>query len=168
MLAEVRARARIERITGESTAYHTGKRLRTFELYFPTLLYEKWFDECRHRGVDGATLLRSIVHEFLMSGRDLAPEERIHLWYWKGRRYQLPVDDPKKHRLSMNLTYGAYRALQLRARDLKTSVATLARTFVFEAMAGKHRTIPLIEPRVMYDDENRYLPGRLDPSRGAR
>jgi len=169
LLAEVRARARIERITGESTArFPAGKRVKTYELYFPNLIYEAWCEECRFRGVEGATLLRSIIHEFLLSDRDLAPEERVHLWYWKGRRYILPQNDPKKYRLSMNIPYGAYRALQLRARKMKTSVAVLARTFVFEAMAGKHPTIPLIEPRVMYDDENRYLRGRLDPRKGAR
>jgi len=176
LLAEVRAQAKIRKVSGKHAVakFVTTGRYHDLELVFPDVHWGLWIKECKTRNVEPATLLRSLIHDLLLKGRLLRPEELHARWDWNGVRHSLPKAGKNywKNRQVVGITPGAHRALIHHARAHNCSVTTLVRTLIMETLKGRHRSVRLVQRKHLYDDELRYLqtarPGALDPQRGAR
>jgi hypothetical protein len=174
-LVEVRAEAKIQRHkigrTNALTTWDqdTGLRRRCyqFHLYMPEAIWNAWKDECEFRQVGGALLLRSLVHDYLLGGREVSPLKR---WHWRGKLYRMG-DNAKRSAFLERSTvpHGAWRALQRRGGALGVTGTALARALVIEALSGLRYDVPLVETGMMYDDESRYLSRVTGPDlTGAR
>jgi hypothetical protein len=136
-------------------------RLYQFHLYMPGELFRLWKDECAYRGIEGSTLLRALIHSYLLSSYE--PTSPVTGWYWKGSRYRMGDAQIRRDFLERAvIPQGAKRALRRRAARFGGTSVGIVRALVLEAMAGKHRKVPVIDAGMMFDDEDRYYQG---PSR---
>lgn len=133
----------------------TRRNARQIDIFMPPTVYEAWKDECVARGVEGPTLLRSAIHHYLLhtwEPRDLLPH-----WRYDGKLYRCGRHASKFPRERADVTTGAWRALQQRARLQGASAAMVMRGLVQDILGGGFRTIPLVPAGNLYDDEKRYV-----------
>lgn len=170
LLLEVRAEVRIERHERglPSPKLQYKKRLRAdphdphvrlyqYHLFMPEEVFAAWKEECAFRGLDGPLLLRSMIHEYLLGEREVAPLDH---WVWRGKKYMMGGNKHRGKFLERSvIPHGAKRALTLRASLLGTTSAALVRALAVEALMGLHRDVALIEAARMFDDETRYNTG---------
>lgn len=160
LLLEVRAADRVRR-AAHGLSFH--RRTLQCELWMPQPVFKAWKDEAAYRGVDGRVLFRSLIHEYLLAPRE--PAELLDHWVWNGRAYRVgstPFDRRAAagvDREKTKLTVGAWRALKLRASRLGVTRSAIMRALVLETMRGEHRTLTLVQPGHMFDDETRYYLG---------
>jgi len=175
LLLEVRAQARLAlHDRGLSPArsnaggtQHGIERLYQFQMWMPPEIHATWMAECALRGAHPPTLLRSLIHDYLMGSREPAP---VRHWSWKGRHVSAYTKGSSVNEHTV-ITLGARRALMRRSRARGAQAANVVRALVLEAMAGEHRDIPQLTAAMMYDDETRYYTGdplSLDPGGGSR
>jgi hypothetical protein len=162
LLVEVRMRARVLRATDgvqdPMGVMRKGTRHVQQILPMPEEIHKAWREECDFRGVDGSALMRSLIHAYLLGKEE--PTQVLRQWVYRGKTYKLPDRNNRyKFRERCMIPHGAKRALMRRAHRRGSTISALMRALVLEAMAGKHRTLTLIESRSMYDDEDRYYLG---------
>lgn len=162
LLLEVRTEARIravqagrqQPVSRDVQARH--RRLYQFHIFIPHPLRALWVEECDRRGVESATVLRSLIHEYLLG--EWEPEHVLRGWHYAGRHYPLSkarrAVDAYLERAT--ITQGARRALHRRAALTGTSAMAICRGLILEVLAGRHRSIRYVEQKAMFDDENRY------------
>jgi hypothetical protein len=171
LLLEVRAQARVamheqglspplsnrrKKIKDDSARLNEGqKRLYQYQMWMPPEIHEAWKAECERRGVYSPTMLRSLIHEYLLGAIEPQPQK---YWVWQG---QLLRAFRKKSFLDERavIPHGAKRALNLRAARIGTQPTHLVRALIMETLAGGHAGIPLMQAGMMYDDETRYNTG---------
>lgn len=154
-LLEVRAEARIRRNKrGFRGQLHENRMLYQYHLFMPEVVWRDWQKECEFRGVKGALLLRSLIHDYLLGSREPLA---AGAWYWRGKRYKMGEKERNRFLERAAMPHGARRALRTRAEWIGTTPTAVARALVIEAMSGLHRDVPLVETGMMFDDERRYL-----------
>ena len=154
LLVEVRAEAKLEK---HARGLPPARRLYQFHLFLPAVIHRAWRDECKFRGIESGTLLRSLISDYLLGSREPMP---LRHWMYQGRTYRMG-DAQKRAQglLRATIPQGARRALVYRASVVGAKPTSVARALVLEALQGLHRGIALIEAQSMYDDERRYLGG---------
>jgi len=153
LLLEVRAEARIR----QRKRGLPFRRALQAQLFMPDVIFRAWQEETEFRGVDGSVLLRSLIHAYLLDGRE--PENLLDHWLWNGQTYRVDYEGVRHRtakREQAKIPVGAWRALKLRATRLGVSRATIMRSLVLETLQGEHRTVRLVQPGIMFDDETRY------------
>jgi hypothetical protein len=162
LLLEVRARARIERYSigkslPSSDPNSLMKRGAQINVFIPQVVFVAWKAECDFRGVDGAALVRSLIHEYLLGERE--PEPMV-AWLWDGKRHRMGDRAFRMQYMERPVvTHGARRALARRADRRGVPSITIIRALMLEAMTGGHRDVALVESTMMFDDETRYFQG---------
>jgi len=169
LLVEVRTEARLgQHRRGLSLAHgrfiraspqDRHMRIYQYHLFMPGPVYRAWQEELEFRGVPGTVLLRSLLHDYLQSRRDVGA---LASWIWDGNTYKLGKLTRKDFEQRTVIPHGAKRALARRAAAAGTTSTAITRALVLEALRGLHRDILLVDPGAMYDDENRYYLG-VDP-----
>ena len=109
-------------------------------------------------GVDGAALLRSLIHAYLLGTYE--PEQVNRYWLWDNRRLFVVRDGTC--RVKVWVPWGARRALEVRARMRGASAMAILRALVMASMAGKfgrRGLLKIVDTRSMFDDEERYFLG---------
>jgi len=159
LLLEVRARARVElherglapALSNSKILNEGHKRLYQYQMVLPEEIHRIWNGECERRGAHGPTLLRSLIHEYLLGEREPVPARH---WSWEGKLYQ----HFRKSGFDQKavITQGAKRALMRRTALLGVRPTALVRGLMLEAMRGEHGTVQLVTAAMMYDDEDRY------------
>jgi hypothetical protein len=77
---------------------------------------------------------------------------------YRGREYRCSAKVNEFQEKTL-ITHGAWRALRRRADRHGCAAAAILRALVLEVLDGEHRSVTLIDARVMYDDEDRYYLG---------
>lgn len=142
-----------------------GSRHYQLEILFPPAVFEQWKQEAQNRGVLGSTLLRSLIHAYLMGSFE--PDAISRVWDYRGIVYSLPNvhEWAKQHgrrypyRERTYVPNGARRAMVHRANRLGVDPTAVVRALVLLMMNGRWAypgTIKFVDPANMYDDENRY------------
>jgi hypothetical protein len=161
VLVEARVRSKIERASlGVPEALgqkRRGSRHMQYSLWMPLEIHKAWKEECEFRGVEGSALLRALINDYLVKSRE--PERVLSHWVWRGRMHTVPRAGAGRQRECALLPGGAYRALKRRAARRGASLLALVRSLALEAMEGKHHAVPLVDARMMFDDEDRYYLG---------
>lgn len=131
-------------------------RLYQYLLWMPPDVFAAWKSECQTRGVHGPTLLRSLIHAYLLGTHEPQP---LKTWVWNGRLLR----GYRAHCLkeAAVIPSGAKRALMRRALGRGTQATLIVRGLVMEALRGEHAGVPLVQAGMMFDDENRYNTGDL-------
>lgn len=170
-LLEVRAEAKIRDaeagiprlgVTHHQAIFSGAQHKRTyqFRMPMPPEPWKAWKEECERRGVEGAALLRSLIHWYLLGSHE--PEPVTIGWIWNGKKHPRSDEDEKKRAERAVIPRGARRALRRRAVARRTTEQALARALVLEVVDGKRAAVKLVSPKQMYDDETRYAV-RLEP-----
>jgi hypothetical protein len=138
------------------------------DIPFPKELWQPWKDEAERRGVDSSTLLRSMLHTYLLGSWEPS-EEPLTKWYWRGRLYSVTLKNYRREKRQMypyrervHMTQGARRALIRRANRRGCTMTALARSLILRCMEGTWAppgSLRIIEARGMFDDEERYYNG---------
>lgn len=163
LLLEVRAQAVIDlhdrglapSISNSGKRYmeEAAVRLYQYQIWFPAPVFEAWRLECDRRGVHAATLLRSLIHYYLLSTREPAP---LQNWVWEGKLYRGGVERMAEKAV---IPHGAKRALLRRAILRGARAVHIVRALILAAMRGEYQRVPLVTAGMMYDDESRYYTG---------
>jgi hypothetical protein len=128
----------------------------------PKEVFEDWQLYCKTRDLPGGVIVRSLIHT-LLSG----PENPTWIgrrWRYRGRTlkltgYKYAVGWPYK--VKTKLSFGASRALALRAQSIGCNVAALIRGAVIDLLEGRTKRLNIITSAdAMWEDENRYWLGR--------
>lgn len=147
-----RRRNRSELLTSGA---HTNRQL---ILCFAREPWEAWDAHVKDWGVDGAALLRSLIHAYLLGTYE--PEQINRYWIWDNRRLYIVRDGTC--RTKTWVPGGAHRALVVRSRMRGCSTMTMLRALVTENMSGKfgrRGLLKIVDTRSMFDDEERYFLG---------
>lgn len=160
LLLEVRARALLalhERglarpLSNRDYAREQSERaLYQLKVWTPREILDAWNEECARRGVLGPTLLRSLIHAYLLGGREpeLAPS-----WVLDGKLLR----DDRSLKLDERavVSHGAKHALMRRAAVRNTKSMRIVRALMLEALRGEHMGVPLVSAGMMFEDETRY------------
>ena len=163
VLVEARILAKIERREQglQIPRVHTSRdpsefrRFYQYHVPFPVELWKLWKDECEMRELKGSVLLRSVIHDYLSSARDVHPAQ---WWRFRGCTYKVPAGKARGPYFERaTIPHGAKRALMRRAQLLGARPLMVVRALVLEVLSGAHRNVRLIQSSMMYDDENRYF-----------
>jgi len=165
-LRVVRERAERGRAVPEGVK-RAGSHHYQFDLWMPEAIHKTWREECARRGLLGSTLLRSMLHAYLIGSWE--PRTMSKKWVWRGVGYEMRVNEWKKehgsrypYRERALVTRGARRALARRAGRRAAQPTAVARALVLACIDGRWAqpgTIDIVDSTDMYDDEARYFLG---------
>lgn len=133
--------------TGSKTSRAAYPQL---ELRLPQEAYDAFLRLSDRLHMKPTTLLRSLVHEYLLS-----PEEPLHRdtrWVLDGK----VIDAARSKRMSPGATHGAVAALTTRAAKLGLTQHDLLRCLVVDALAGRRIAKAPIHRAAMFEDVSRY------------
>lgn len=142
------------RITsGLGTGALRGK-CKHFAMAVPEEVLKVLRDYARLRSLTMDTMLRSVVHDLLMS--PTLPETRGQGWFVWGQRFTIRHERPLLAKAW--ITHGAHRALQRRAQFSGSSASGLVRAVIIDILEGRRSEFQIIAgPAAMWDDETRYF-----------
>lgn len=138
------------------------------ELLMPPYVFQQWKAAAKSRGLDGSAILRSLVNAYLSS--TFEPQAISKHWILHGVVYKVPSfggwlrehGHRYPYRERALIPPGARRALIIRAERRGCPPTTLANNLVMLMLNGLWAhpgTLPIVDCRSMYDDENRYYLG---------
>ena len=132
-----------------------GSSVYRLKIKTPEKVLAAWKEECAARGCDRTTLFRSVIHAYLQGSAE--PASLGAHWTFEGER--LPVRRGEETTLEASITPAAVQCLQLRALALGISATAIGRGLVLEVLAGRYLDVPMVEPRRMFNDLERYNTG---------
>lgn len=160
LLLEVRAKALLDLherglarpLSNRHEARAQAERaLYQLKVWTPRDVRDAWNEECVRRGVQGPTLLRSVIHAYLLGGREPDPAPS---WVLRGRL--VPDDRSTKLDERAVISHGAKHALMRRAAVRNTKSMRIVRALMMEVLRGEHMGVPLVSAGMMFEDETRY------------
>lgn len=161
VLVEARVRHRIGAKALGRSRFTERERV---ALSMPEVVWNAWLLEVEDRGVERETLLRSVIHAYLLSSYE--PPEVIWGWRFDGkllhtnhRNWEIKNKKRWPWMQTAKMPPGAMRALELRGKARGSGATAIARALVLEIMAGRWRDVRLVDQRVMSDDERQYYLG---------
>lgn len=139
-----------------------GSRHWQVKLHFPREVFVAWKEEASVRGLEGSTILRSLLHAYLLGSHE--PYPLLNYWLWKGRRRLIGKSQSGTAAFTERAlaTHGARRALERRAQRLGCSPSAVLRGLVIETLERRYAqpgSIAIVDARTMFDDEARYYLG---------
>jgi len=158
-IVALRARGHAQPISNSRKRYESDERLYQYQIRFPGQLFPLWTAECDLRGVTGATLLRSMIHAYLLGE---AEPVSAPIWSWQGKVYRERRGGGHLEVRSV-IPHGAKRALMRRAKKRGQTPTAIVRALVLDAMGGGQQ-VPLVTAGMMFDDESRYNLGDSLPA----
>lgn len=157
------------RILRAERGFLRNVRYRQIEMTMPPEIWEAWKDECAFREIDGPALLRSIVHDYLLSSYE--PKEPLRHWRFRGKLYFASRQTRNSARERAGIPMGAIRALNARAGKTGATAHGIMRSLMIEVLEGGYRGVRIVDAKSMYDDERRYAEeaaARQDPNGTGR
>ena len=164
VLLDAHARAADER-RKRGLRVSTGQLTTQNRVHYPQLkvvfckpVWDAWLEECERRGVQSSTLLRSLVHAYLLGGWE--PEVLVAKgWWWQGKLVRaewtaLEHNSPLRERTLV--TTGAKLAFGLRCTCANVHYVVMLRGLVLHLLAGKLPELRMVDARTMWDDPEKY------------
>lgn len=111
-----------------------------------------WDDLRKTLGLETATLLRSLLHHFLL--HPVRPKNLSKTWVYHGKIYRGPRT---KTQLITRLTRGAQVAFDTHASEYDVPPTALARGLVIECLEGRTQKLKIVSFRELWGDPERYL-----------
>lgn len=133
--------------TGSKTS---RARYPQLELKLPAEAYDAFLELADRLHMRPTTLLRSLVHEYLLGAEE--PLHRDPRWVLDGK----VIDGSRGKRMSPGATHGALAALTTRAARLGLTQHDLLRCLVVDALAGRRIARTPIHRAAMFEDVSRY------------
>lgn len=149
------------RVRGRARLRSSWKRDGVSKTLFVTCAREPFLAWQRHIhawGIDSSQLIRALVYAYLTGSYEPPRERMSRYWIWEGKH----VKTVNGLFVQAVIKYGAYLALEERARRLDHTVSALIRALMLENMAGnfgQRGVLTIMDLRSMPEDPEYYLKG---------
>lgn len=140
----------------------SGKRRRRAPRYdygvlrvgVPPVILAAWRAWVGQLQVSGSALLRSLVHQFLLTGQ--RPVTLDHGWLYRGVTYRA-TEEEHKTKVITRVTRGAQTALEHYADVWHVDATRIVRGLVIDLLEGRVQRLKIVAYGEMWGDPKRYL-----------
>jgi hypothetical protein len=126
----------------------------------PPEIYAEWKARRDERGMENATLLRSICHHVLQLRTQpawLSQSSRKGAWVFRGAWHRQSRIRDHLYRIKCDLSDAAYRAMHIRAENTRVNIAAIARWGVCLFVAGRLDKMTVVSSlNALYKTPNDY------------
>lgn len=121
----------------------------------PPPIYKDWSEYCQTLRVKPAAVLRSLIHEFLLTGNK--PTTMTHEWRYRGSVYQLESRFKRSvPSAPTRITLGAQQVLDEYADHWSVKATAIMRGLVVDLLEGRTRAMKIVAFPELWGDPARY------------
>ncbi len=139
---------------------YVGSDYSDIDVRVPPEIRQDWDGACAALKLESSTVLRSLVHQFLM--RPERPRLTAKTWFYRG--VVCPVTKIKKCQgLRTRITRGAQIALDTHAENWRVTASGIVRGLVTDFLEGRTTKLKIVNYAQLWGDPERYLHPEKSP-----
>lgn len=133
---------------------YVGQDYSIVEVRMPPSIDKVWRDTCQVMGLARATVLRSLIHHFLL--HPTRPAVTAQTWLYRGK--VCPITHAKMLAPAQTrITRGAQIALDAHAETWRVTTTGVVRGVITEFLEGRLRKFKIVSSGEIWGDADRYL-----------